>query len=53
MYRLSYNTWRRGLFNLRDEDYRWVVLRAKVCPFIFQVLNLVFVCELIISSLKI
>jgi steroid 5-alpha reductase family enzyme len=43
MSRLSYNTWRRGLFNLRDEDYRWAVLRAKVSPFIFQVLNLTFI----------
>jgi steroid 5-alpha reductase family enzyme len=41
--RLSYNTWRRGLFRLNDEDYRWVVLRAKVPTWLFQVINLTFI----------
>lgn len=41
--RLSYNTWRRGLFSLNDEDYRWVVLRAKVPTWLFQVINLTFI----------
>ncbi|TFK91404.1 DUF1295-domain-containing protein [Polyporus arcularius HHB13444] len=43
MCRLSYNTWRRGLFNLKDEDYRWAVLRQKLPPWLFQVVHLVFI----------
>ncbi|KAG7089812.1 hypothetical protein E1B28_011461 [Marasmius oreades] len=43
MCRLGYNTYRRGLFNLHDEDYRWAVLRTQMSPFLFQVLNLVFI----------
>jgi len=43
MCRLSYNTWRRGLFNLSDEDYRWPILRAKMHPIIFQIFNLGFI----------
>ncbi|KAH9178401.1 DUF1295-domain-containing protein [Lactarius sanguifluus] len=43
--RLSYNTWRRGLFKLYadDEDYRWAVLRAKLPTWLFQVVNLTFI----------
>jgi steroid 5-alpha reductase family enzyme len=68
MFRLSYNTWRRGLFRLyayasfrrsqtialravadtrfhsADEDYRWVVLRTKLPPWLFQIVNLTFIC---------
>ncbi|KAJ3991516.1 AAA domain-containing protein [Lentinula boryana] len=29
MFRLLYNTFRRGLFLLKDEDYRWAVLRKQ------------------------
>ncbi|KAH9958590.1 DUF1295-domain-containing protein [Russula dissimulans] len=43
MYRLSYNTWRRGLFRLSEEDYRWAVLRSKIPPWLFQLINLVFI----------
>ncbi|KIY45437.1 DUF1295-domain-containing protein [Fistulina hepatica ATCC 64428] len=43
MVRLSYNTYRRGLFNLHDEDYRWAVLRQKISVWLFQVTNLVFI----------
>ncbi|KAI0703817.1 DUF1295-domain-containing protein [Cytidiella melzeri] len=43
MCRLSYNTWRRGLFNLHDEDYRWAVLRKQIPPWLFQVTNLTFI----------
>ncbi|KAF7317025.1 hypothetical protein HMN09_00437000 [Mycena chlorophos] len=43
MCRLSYNTYRRGLFNLKDEDYRWVVLRKQLHPVLFQLTNLVFI----------
>ncbi|KAI9512970.1 DUF1295-domain-containing protein [Russula earlei] len=42
-FRLSYNTWRRGLFRLDEEDYRWAVLRTKVPPWLFQIINLVFI----------
>ncbi|KZP27428.1 DUF1295-domain-containing protein [Athelia psychrophila] len=43
MCRLSYNTWRRGLFNPNDEDYRWAVLREKVPTWLFQLTNLTFI----------
>ncbi|KAE9406931.1 DUF1295-domain-containing protein, partial [Gymnopus androsaceus JB14] len=43
MFRLSYNTYRRGLFSLHDEDYRWAVLRAQLPPWLFQVVNLTFI----------
>ncbi|TCD69191.1 hypothetical protein EIP91_008487 [Steccherinum ochraceum] len=43
MFRLSYNTWRRGLFNLQDEDYRWAIVRKQMHPFLFQVVNFVFI----------
>ncbi|KAJ3480506.1 hypothetical protein NLI96_g8308 [Meripilus lineatus] len=43
MCRLSYNTWRRGLFNLHDEDYRWAVLRQRVPAWFFHVTNLTFI----------
>ena len=40
---MSYNTYRRGLFSLHDEDYRWAVLRTQLSPFLFQVVNLTFI----------
>ncbi|KAJ7510289.1 DUF1295-domain-containing protein [Mycena galericulata] len=43
MFRLSYNTYRRGLFSLKDEDYRWAVLRAQLHPVLFQITNLTFI----------
>ncbi|KAA1467342.1 DUF1295-domain-containing protein [Dentipellis sp. KUC8613] len=43
MCRLSYNTWRRGLFSLTEEDYRWAVLRKKIPKFLFQIFNLGFI----------
>ncbi|KAI0048941.1 DUF1295-domain-containing protein [Auriscalpium vulgare] len=42
-YRLSYNTWRRGLFRLDDEDYRWAILRQKIPAWFFQVVNITFI----------
>ncbi|CAE7147934.1 unnamed protein product [Rhizoctonia solani] len=42
-FRLSYNTARRGLFNLKDEDYRWAILRAKVPSWLFGLFNFGFV----------
>lgn len=46
MCRLSYNTYRRGLFRLGDEDYRWAVLRANVPGWLFQVINLTFIAAI-------
>jgi len=43
MFRLSYNTWRRGLFNLKDEDYRWEFLRRAMHPVLFIIFNLTFI----------
>ncbi|KAF9243550.1 hypothetical protein BU15DRAFT_86489 [Melanogaster broomeanus] len=43
MCRLSYHTWRRGLYNVKAEDYRWEVLRQKLPPWLFQVVNLTFI----------
>jgi steroid 5-alpha reductase family enzyme len=36
---LTYNTLRRGLFNPKEEDYRYGIMRAKLPPLIFQVFN--------------
>ncbi|KAJ3556617.1 hypothetical protein NM688_g1929 [Phlebia brevispora] len=46
MFRLSYNTWRRGLFNLHDEDYRWAVLRQRIPTWFFQVVNITFIAAI-------
>ncbi|KAF8512239.1 DUF1295-domain-containing protein [Gautieria morchelliformis] len=43
MIRLSYNTWRRGLFNLKDEDYRWAIFRKQVPAWLFQIFNFGFI----------
>ncbi|KAJ3871497.1 hypothetical protein F5051DRAFT_499415 [Lentinula edodes] len=52
MIRLSYNTFRRGLFSLTDEDYRWSVLRQQFNErfgeggggqVVFQIVNLTFI----------
>jgi len=40
---LSYNTYRRGLFSLKDEDYRWAVLRKRIPAWLFQITNLTFI----------
>ncbi|KAH7339122.1 DUF1295-domain-containing protein [Rhizoctonia solani] len=42
-FRLTYNTARRGLFNLKDEDYRWAIFRAKVPSWLFSVFNFGFI----------
>ncbi|KAB5590056.1 Integral membrane protein [Ceratobasidium theobromae] len=41
--RLTYNTARRGLFNLNDEDYRWAVFRAKIPSWLFRLFNFGFI----------
>ncbi|KXN91688.1 hypothetical protein AN958_12540 [Leucoagaricus sp. SymC.cos] len=43
MFRLSYNTYRRGLFSLKDEDYRWAVLRSQIPTWFFHFTNLTFI----------
>ncbi|KAG9107485.1 hypothetical protein FRC07_008624, partial [Ceratobasidium sp. 392] len=43
MSRLSYNTFRRGLFSLKDEDYRWAIFRAKCPPQLLSIFNFGFV----------
>ncbi|KAF9266579.1 DUF1295-domain-containing protein [Marasmius fiardii PR-910] len=46
MCRLSYNTYRRGLFSLHDEDYRWAILRTQIPPSLFQVFNFTFIASI-------
>ncbi|KAJ3990176.1 hypothetical protein F5890DRAFT_1569928 [Lentinula detonsa] len=54
MFRLSYNTFRRGLFSLTDEDYRWAVLRKQFDErfgstggkIVFQIVNLTFIAAI-------
>ncbi|EJD49633.1 DUF1295-domain-containing protein [Auricularia subglabra TFB-10046 SS5] len=43
MCRLSYNTYRRGLFSLKDEDYRWVPLRKAMPGILFKLFNFGFI----------
>lgn len=43
MWRLSYNTWRRGLFALSDEDYRWEYVRNSMPKWAFRIFNLTFI----------
>lgn len=40
---MSYNTFRRGLFSLTDEDYRWAILRKQLPPWAFQIVNISFI----------
>jgi len=43
MFRLTYNAWRRGLLDPREEDYRWEILRQRIPGWLYQVFNLVFI----------
>ncbi|KAH7106431.1 DUF1295-domain-containing protein [Auriculariales sp. MPI-PUGE-AT-0066] len=43
MCRLSYNTYRRGLFALSDEDYRWKPLREAMPGILFKLFSLFFI----------
>lgn len=47
MLRLSYNTYRRGLFSLSDEDYRWQVLRERIPKWFLHIVNFTFIGTLI------
>jgi len=46
MTRLSYNTWRRGLFTLTEEDYRWAILRKYMPRPAFEVFHFVFIAAM-------
>ncbi|KAI9835360.1 MAG: hypothetical protein M1837_003800 [Sclerophora amabilis] len=41
--RLTYNYWRRGGYSIGSEDYRWELLRQKIHPILFFILNVVFI----------
>ncbi|KAM0747204.1 DUF1295-domain-containing protein [Meredithblackwellia eburnea MCA 4105] len=41
--RLTTNTYRRGFFNPKSEDYRWEVVRAQIPGWQFKLLNLFFI----------
>jgi steroid 5-alpha reductase family enzyme len=41
--RLTFNFWRKGGYAKGGEDYRWAVLRARLTPAQFQLLNLGFI----------
>ncbi|EJU04771.1 DUF1295-domain-containing protein [Dacryopinax primogenitus] len=43
MLRLSYNTFRRGLFSLSDEDYRWPIFRASQHWLLIKVFHFGFI----------
>src|SRR4051812_40466632 len=41
--RLTYNFARKGGYSLSAEDYRWPVLRKKLTPVQFELLNVTFI----------
>ncbi|KIO34680.1 hypothetical protein M407DRAFT_16643 [Tulasnella calospora MUT 4182] len=41
--RLSFNTWRRDLFKLSEEDYRWALLRDHIPPVFYTLFNFGFI----------
>ncbi|KAI1000556.1 hypothetical protein K3495_g7638 [Podosphaera aphanis] len=41
--RLTYNYYRKGGYNIGSEDYRWQVLREKLHPILFFILNILFI----------
>ncbi|KAJ7806112.1 hypothetical protein B0H14DRAFT_3882453 [Mycena olivaceomarginata] len=43
MLRLNSHMYRRGEFDLKHEDYRWGVLRGRLHPVLFQILNIIFI----------
>ncbi|KAI5474575.1 integral membrane protein, DUF1295 family protein [Pseudohyphozyma bogoriensis] len=41
--RLTTNTYRRGFFNPKSEDYRWEIVRGRIPVWAFKILNLTFI----------
>ncbi|BGP13409.1 hypothetical protein JCM10213v2_001328 [Rhodosporidiobolus nylandii] len=41
--RLTYQSARRGFLDPRSEDYRWPIVRARLNPLVFKLLNLFFI----------
>ncbi|GLE04841.1 hypothetical protein PINS_up013820 [Pythium insidiosum] len=41
--RLTFNFWRKGGYSLKEEDYRWAVLRQLLHPVAYQIFNVVFI----------
>ncbi|PVG03184.1 hypothetical protein CPB86DRAFT_695896 [Serendipita vermifera] len=46
MTRLSYNTWRRGLFTMKEEDYRWQIIRDNIPSAAYKVFSLIFIAAM-------
>lgn len=43
--RLTYNFYRKGGYQLANEDYRWEVVRSRMHPIFFQLLNITFIAS--------
>lgn len=41
--RLTYNFWRKGGYQIGNEDYRWEIVKARIGPLGMFVLNVVFI----------
>nr|POE88259.1 uncharacterized protein CFP56_11488 [Quercus suber] len=41
--RLTYNYWRKGGYNIGSEDYRWELIKKRIGPLAFFLLNIVFI----------
>nr|POF17323.1 uncharacterized protein CFP56_65190 [Quercus suber] len=44
--RLTYNYWRKGGYNIGSEDYRWELIKKRIGPVAFFLLNIVFISSL-------
>ncbi|KAL7950401.1 hypothetical protein V8C42DRAFT_306367 [Trichoderma barbatum] len=41
--RLTYNYWRRGGYSIGSEDYRWMIVKAKVNSVVWFIFNVTFI----------
>ncbi|TLD37049.1 DUF1295-domain-containing protein [Venturia nashicola] len=41
--RLTYNFWRKGGYQIGNEDYRWEIIKARIGPVAMFVMNVVFI----------
>ncbi|KAH6610763.1 hypothetical protein Trco_000783 [Trichoderma cornu-damae] len=41
--RLTYNYWRRGGYNIGSEDYRWMIVKARLNSVVWFVFNVTFI----------